>query len=363
MAALLLSGCSGLPSREGASAARKPVTPKPLTGAELVDRLLPSSLDDRSGWTADIVSAFDAVGVAQSRENICAVLAEIAQESAFQAEPVVPGLRKIVRRELDARRKRYRIPKWLMNKSLAMRSPDGRSYDQRIDALKTENDVNDLFQDMISQIPLGKTFLADYNPVHTGGPMQVNIEFADDYAASHPFKHRGSVRDALFTRHGGLYFGVAYLFDYPADYDRMRYRFADYNAGRYSSRNAAFQRAVSAVSGIRLQPDGDLLLYRRGVAQRTPSRTMQALLAIASRLKMDDDAIVRDLALEKSAAFERTRLYARVYALAPRMRRASVPGIEVRSVKFTRKLSTAAYAARVNARYRSCLKRAENLVR
>lgn len=362
--ALLLGGCGSL-LPQGTSAGHKSVkeTPEPLTGAALVERLLPTSLADKRGWTTDIVAAFDTLNIPLSRDNICGVLAEIAQESAFQAEPVVPGLSRIVRRELEARRKRYRIPQWLMNKSLGMQSSDGRTYNKRIDELRTENDVNDLYQDMISQIPLGKTFLSDYNPVHTGGPMQVNIEFAEEYAARHSYPHRGSVRDALFTRRGGLYFGVAYLLDYQADYGSMRYRFADYNAGRYSSRNAAFQHAVSAVSGIRLQPDGDLLLYRRGVAQRTPSRTMQALLAISSRLNMDDDAISRDLSFEKIEAFAGTRLYARVYALAPSMPRASVPGIVIRSVKFTRKLSTAAYAARVDGRYRSCLKQAENLVR
>lgn len=364
-----LSGCGSLlPQGEGSGStaarhASAQAESRPLTGAEVIERLLPASLGDKRGWTSDIVAAFDAVNVPLSHENICAVLSEIAQESAFQAEPAVPGLNRIVQRELEARRKHYHIPKWIMNKSLAMQSPDGRSYNERIDALRTENDVNDLYQDMISQVPFGKTFLADYNPVHTGGPMQVNVDFANDYAANHVYPHRGSVRDALFTRSGGLYFGVAYLFDYTADYDRMRYRFADFNAGRYSSRNAAFQRAVSAISGIRLSPDGDLLLYRKGVARRTPSQTMQALQAIASRLKMDDASIYRDLTLEKTEAFERTRLYARVYALAPKMARAVVPGIEVRSVKFTRKLSTAAYASRVDARYRSCLRRANELKR
>lgn len=332
--------------------------PEPLTPLELVGSLLPPGLEDRGGWAADIVAAFEALHIAPSRTNVCAVLAEIEQESSFQSEPVVFGLRKIVRQELEANRKRYGIPEWLMDKSLAMKSPGGQTYNERIDALRTENDVNDLYEDMISEIPLGKKFLSGYNPVRTGGPMQVNVSFADSYAATrrYPFAYGGSLRNVLFTRKGGLYFGIAYLLDYPANYGSMRFRFADYNAGRYSSRNAAFQNAVSSLSGIPLTPDGDLLNYRNGAAGEAPSRTMQALLAIAPRLGMDKTAIFRSLQLEKSAAFEKSRLYARVYALAPSMPRASVPDIVVRSPKVSRRLTTALYVKRVEGRYRNCLK-------
>lgn len=370
--ALALAGCASEPPKEMAKPVPKPppaVTqkppvkvaprPRPLSGPELVGSLIPSFVQDKSGWTADIVAAFDALHIEPNRENVCAVLAEIDQESAFQSIPVVPGLPRIVRGELDARRKNYGIPDWLMDKSLAMRSPDGRSYSARIDALRTENDVNDLYEDMISEVPFGKKLFAGYNPVRTGGPMQVNAAFASAHAAKrrYPFAHDGPLRDALFSRKGGLYFGVAYLLDYPANYPDMRFRFADYHAGRYSSRNAAFQKAVSSLSGIPLQADGDLLRYEDGIALEDDSRTLRALLAIAPRLNMDRDGIFRDLRLEKSYAFERSRLYARVCALTPALPRAQVPEIEVRGPKFTRRLTTRSYVDRVEGRYRDCLKR------
>ncbi|BBJ00205.1 hypothetical protein FGKAn22_18970 [Ferrigenium kumadai] len=371
---LVLAGCANEPPKAPAPVVKAPpppptvahkppvkVTPppKPLTGPELVNSLLPATLADRNGWAADIVAAFEALNIVPNKANVCAVLAEIEQESSFQSEPVVIGLSRIVRQELEARRQRYGIPQWLMDKTLARKSPSGRTYSERIDALKTENDMNDLYEDMISEVPLGKKFLADYNPVRTGGPMQVSMGFANSYAATrrYPFVHEGSLRDALFTRKGGLYFGIAYLLDYPASYEGTSFRFADYNAGRYSSRNAAFQNAVSSLSGIPLKPDGDLLNYQDGVALEDPSQTMQTLLAIAPRLGMDRAEIFRNLLLEKSPAFEQSRLYTRIFALAPMMPRAAVPDIVVRSPKFSRRLTTPSYVKRVEERYRSCLKK------
>jgi len=373
--ALVLAGCASEPPKVVEKIVAKPqppsVTPKktppvkvaplpkPLTGPELVGSLLPSGLEDRNGWTADIVAAFEALHINPSRENVCAVLAEIGQESSFQSDPAVPGLGKIVRRELEARWDSYGIPRWIMDKSLAMSSPTGQTYSARIDALRTENDVNDLYEDMISEIPMGEELFADYNPVRTCGPMQVNASFANSYAAKrgYPFAYDGSLRKALFTRKGGLYFGVAYLLDYPAGYDSMRFRFADYHAGRYSSRNAAFQQSVSSLSGVPLSRDGDLLLYADGVILEKPSRTMRALLSIAPTLGMGRKEILRDLQLEKNAAFEQSLLYRRVYALASSMPRAVVPEIVITGPKFTRRLTTASYVRRVNGLYGDCLKK------
>jgi len=371
--ALVLAGCASEPPKDmgktvpkshSAAAQKPPVKvivprPKPLTSPELVGSLLPSFVQDKRGWTVDIVAAFEALNIALTKGNVCAVLAEIEQESAFQSIPVVPGLPKIVRGELEARRKSYGIPRWVMDKSLAMYSPTGKTYSARIDALRTENDVNDLYEDMISEIPLGKKLFADYNPVRTGGPMQVNASFANSHVATrrYPFVYDGSLRNALFSRKGGLYFGVAYLLDYPASYQSMSFRFADYHAGRYSSRNAAFQKAVSSLSGVSFNPDGDLLSYEDGVVREDDSQTMQALLEIAPRLNMDRAGIFRNLLLEKSQAFEQSRLYVRVFALAPSMPRACVPEIVVKGPKFTRVLTTASYVKRVDSRYRNCLKK------
>jgi hypothetical protein len=151
----------------------------------------------------------------------------------------------------------------------------------------------------------------------------------------------------VFTRRGGLYFGIAHLLHYPAPYDDPLYRFADYNAGRFASRNAAFQKAVSEAAGVALQLDGDLL-----------RETELATLRLAARLGMTSAEIRRDLARADSADFERTRLYTGVFALAgSQAPRALVPAIEVRTAKTRRRLTTEGFAKRAAARYLACLSR------
>lgn len=346
-------------------------TPRPkalLSGQALIERLLPRNVQDRAGWAQDFQAAFKALKIKPSTRNICAALAITEQESSFNAKPVVAGLPRIVRNEIRQRAEAYHIPQWTLDLTLSMPSPDGRTYDQRIDALRTENDLNGLYTDMISTVPLGRSLLEGYNPVKTGGPMQVSLKFAEAQVKDtpYPFEQRGSLRDELFSRRGGLYFGVAYLLDYPVGYDRMLYRFADFNAGRYASRNAAFQKAVSQLAGIAVDFDGDLLRYAGGRVSDQPSQTLQAVLSLAARLKLSRDDIETDLRREKTADFEHTRLFSRIFALTKeRDGRPSppftLPEIRLKSPKISQGLTTARFAQRVEQRYKQCLGRHEHL--
>jgi hypothetical protein len=340
--------------------------PTSLPEAEVkkrIVRLIPGYARDRQGWAEDLHTAFKTLEVAHATQTYCAAIAIIEQESSFQADPTVPGLPNIVRRELESRAGRYGVPMLIVNAALGKASPDGKSYNERIDSLKTEKQLNTLFEDMTGELPFGRQLFADQNPVRTGGPMQVSIDFANWHARErdYPYPIAKKLRHEVFTRRGGVYFGSAILLDYEVPYDAIAYRFADFNAGRYSSRNAAFQLALGKLTGQPLAPDGDLLRYENGQPATVPSSVEEAAIGIAKRLDMSRPQIRRDLLLEKTMAFGRSPLFNRVFELAEKtgrpLPRQAMPQIDLKSPKISRKLTTEWFARRVEGRYRSCLGR------
>ena len=341
--------------------------PRPADVRAQIVSLMPAATADRAGWATDIYAALSALGIEPTSANVCAVLAVTEQESSFRADPAVPNLGRIARAEIDRRAERAGVPAVAVDLALKLRSTDGKSYGERIAAVTTERELSEIFEDFIGMVPLGKRLFADWNPVRTGGPMQVSIAFAEAHAnkRGYPYPVDGSIRNEVFTRRGGMYFGVAHLLDYPAAYDRYLYRFADYNAGHYASRNAAFQNAVSVASGIPLVLDGDLV-RRGGDADAKPGSTELAVRSLGRHLGMSNEAIRRALEQDNSAEFERSALYVRVFELADRLERrpvprAVVPNITLQGPKISRKLTTEWFARRVEERQRRCLERAAGL--
>jgi Protein of unknown function (DUF1615) len=350
---LLLGGC----------AAEKPETAPVLNTADakaLIEQALPRSASDKAGWTADIYSAFTVLTVTPSRENICAVVSVIEQESGFRVDPVIPNLGVIARKEIETRAGRAHVPLVLVNGVLQLKSSNGRTYGERIDAARTEKDLSDVYEDFIGAVPLGQTLFAERNPIRTRGPMQVNVAFAEQFssAAPYPYPVKQSIADELFTRRGSVYFGVAHLLDYRAPYDQFLYRFADFNAGQYASRNAAFQNALSVASGVPLIADGALLPHDGD--PNSPGETELALRTLAARLRMSNGAIHGALLDGKTKGFEAAPLYQRVFAMADQRSgvmqpRAMVPRIKLAGPKITRSLTTDWYAHRVDDRFKRCL--------
>ncbi|MCA3572305.1 MAG: DUF1615 family protein, partial [Aestuariivirga sp.] len=202
------------------------------------------------------------------------------------------------------------------------------------------------------------------NPVSTLGSMQVSIAYAIAEVEKAKGRRLGmpaiwKLRDELYTRQGGVDYGARMLLGYRAGYDSRVYVFADYNAGRYASRNAAFQHMVSALSGETLALDGDLLVYRGSTPRSEPSATERAVRSLA--LGLGEDDIRADLLMEKDAAFRDTSLYARVAeAYAAKTGRkapyAMIPQIRLESPKLSRNMTTERFARAVLARHERCMK-------
>ncbi len=325
----------------------------------LIERSIPASVADKPGWADDIYAAFTAQQIEPTQENVCAVVAVIEQESGFHVNSVVPGLPSIAWKEIHTRADHSLVPWLLVQGALDLKSPTGRTYSERIDHAKTEKDLSDIYEDFIDSVPLGHTLFADHNPIRTRGPMQVNVAFLEQTTAAraYPYPVKDGLANELFTRRGSVYFGVAHLLGYSAPYPRYLFRFADYNAGQYASRNAAFQSALSSISGTPVVPDGALLPNNGD-----PGSTESAVRGLGDRLNIGENSLHSALEEGKSPEFERTSLYKRVFALAEQSRgrpaaHAVVPKIKLQGPKISRSLTTDWYAHRVDGRFQQCLKK------
>ncbi len=354
---LLLAGCASEPPTADTP------TMSPEKAQALITRLLPTYVTDRSGWSADIYAGFATQTLDPNRDSICAVIAVTEQESGFRVNPVVPGLPDIAWREIDRRASASGVPLMLVHGALRLPSTSGPSFGARIDKVKTEKDLSDIFEDMIAAVPMGRRLFADRNPIRTRGPMQVNVAFAKEFAATHPYPYplAESLPDDLFSRRGSVYFGIAHLFAYTPHYPDYIYRFADYNAGQFASRNAAFQHALQQASGVPLIYDGALLPHD----DKAPGAgsTERAARLMGSRLRLSEADIHEALDQAGTREFETTRLYQGVFELADRgarrtLARAMVPRITLHGAKLHRTtLTTDWYANRVDSRFKQCLSR------
>jgi hypothetical protein len=352
----LLTSCASEPPPAGGGAASTPA--QALT---IIELSVPKEVADRTGWINDIYTGFAVQGLNATRNNVCAVVAVIEQESDFRIDPLVPNLGPIARKEIDTRAQRAGVPLLVVRTALGLHSANGRTYGERIDTARTEKQLSDIYEDFIGSVPLGRELFADWNPIRTRGPMQVNIAYANQYATIKPYPYpvKTSIADEVFTRRGSLYFGIAHLLAYQPPYDAYIFRFADFNAGQFASRNAAFQNAVSRASGVPLVPDGTLLTDKE--AATGPGETERALRSMAVRLDVDQSEIHGALERGKSQDFEKTKVYERTFALAERVAsrplpRAVIPTITLHGPKISRDLTTSWYAHRVEGRFQRCLR-------
>lgn len=343
--------------------------PTPAETRAKLKYLIPATVKGRDGWAADIQYAVTSLKIEPSSQNLCSILAVTEQESTYNANPEVPGLGMIALKEIETRAARFKIPAFVVYGALNFESPNGESWETRIASVRTEKELSDIFEEMIAAVPMGKRWLGRLNPVRTAGPMQVSIAYAQAHAKQRPYPYAVediSIRHEVFSRRGGMYFGIAHLLDYEASYDKPLFRFADFNAGHYASRNAAFQNAVAVATGIGLDLDGDLIRYKKDKNSKNDSlsATESAVRSMAKDLGMTNEQIQSALLRSREHRFERSELYIRVFAIAEQrngkpLPHATLPRIRLKSPKITRKLTTEWFATRVNKRYRNCMVRAE----
>jgi len=367
LAAALPAAASGIP---GTLTARE-------AGA-LAARVVPPAKGPR-GWGTDVFRALERNGITPTRSNLCSVMAVIEQESTFTANPEVKGLGKLAEREIRAKLSQLPLPLAAaqgVNWFLATKPKPEKSYLALIRAAKTERDLDLVFRNMafflfrhfastrlLSAPPLARRVDA-INPVGTLGSMQVSIA----YAIAEVERAKGTrlgmaaiwkLRDELYTRAGGVTYGTRMLLGYRAAYPSRLYVFADYNAGRYASRNAAFQHMVAELSGAALALDGDLLAYEGDAPKPEPSATEQALRGL--KLGLDETQIRADLAKGKAYEFRDTESYSRVAAAYEKKTGrkppyATLPQITLKSPKIRHAMTTESFARAVMRRYERCMK-------
>lgn len=374
---MVVSWLSWVVALWGCSPGPEPIAPG-LSVEQITAKIRPDVKSDRTGWAVDVREALLAARVSPDADAVCQVLGIVEQESGYEPDPRVPGLSKIARTEIEARLSLLGPLSEMGVDWLLSPVPAGsdRSFAEQLDAVRTERDLDRLFRDLMAhhqgQIPglqeasatLFNRRMERMNPVTTAGSMQVSVSFAQDLGAREGIPAE-TVRELLYTRTGGLRYGVARLFAHQADYEAPVYRFADFNAGLYASRNAAFQEQLAKVMALELAPDGDLMAWTdAGKPSRTDGESMKALLAwrAVHAPDLEERQLRRDVRLEKTREFEQTdtwrklrATYAEKFDEEPIYAR--LPDVSLESPKLTKDRTTAWFAQSVDRRYKECLKR------
>ncbi|MCO6504323.1 MAG: DUF1615 family protein [Snodgrassella sp.] len=352
-----------------------------------ISRLIPARVKYRDEWAQDISRIMDELNIIKSKENVCSIIAVIDQESNFVANPVVPGLgakaikafqtevpEKFVRQfgpALGSAISRY-FAYVLTNEPSRQ-----NSFLIQMEKVKTEQQLDLIYRQIFVYVSkqfyadeianaaaklTGKDFGERNNPITTIGSMQVAVRYARDHQRDNASVNE--LRDYMYTREGGLYYGIHRLMKYPAAYDKALYRFADYNSGIYSSRNAAFQQNINRLLKLNMALDGDLLLYDKdGKASKQPSRTEIAINQLFADydLSIKPERIRSDLLKEKQPEFEKTLTYNKVVWLYHQQFRklapyAIMPQVVISGPKLSKDYNTNWYANNVNRRYLLCMR-------
>ena len=364
---------------------------EPTLNAEQIRKALPGRVNDRSSWAQDIYEITEQLGIPQTKENVCSIVAVVDQESNFVADPQVAGLGEKAVKEVQTRLDEKFKEKLgdgiggtvagYFEEVLKTQPNPKDNYLSQMRRVKTERELDELYREIFDYMSkhyhvsaltgaaklVGQDFGEKMNPITTLGSMQVHIGYAKEH------KRQGGniaeLRTDLYSQYGGLYYGIHRLMMYPADYDKPLYRFADYNSGMYSSRNAAFQSMLNDLTAAELTLDGDLLLYSKdGSPRSAKSESERELINVfaANNVILTPRQIRSDLKNEKEQDFEDTATYRAVTKLyqektgkAPFY--AMMPQVVISGPKLSRDYNTNWFASRVNGRYQTCMNKIKHL--
>ena len=364
---------------------------EPKLESNQIKKLIPSRVNDRTSWAKDIYAITEELKIPRNKENICSIIAVVDQESNFIANPNVPGLGAKAVKEVSSRLQEKFEDKlgttigaplagYFQDVLKNQPSPEN-NYLKQMSKVKNEKELDVLYREIFAYMSkhyhvsaltgaaklVGQDFAEKLNPITTLGSMQVHINYAKDNKRSS--MSINELRDDLYTQYGGLYYGIHRLMMYPANYDKPIYRFADYNSGMYSSRNAAFQKMIEKSSGIDLDLDGDLLSYdKNGNPRAATTTTEKALLNlfVQNNVLITPRQLRNDLEKEKEKGFEKTQTYAAVSKIYTEKTQkdpiyAIMPEVVISGPKLSRDYNTNWYASRVNGRYDTCMQRAKRI--
>ncbi len=343
-------------------------------------RLAEKTVVESNGWAIDLQDALIQSELEVSRENVCASIAILDQESGFVADPVVPGLGKLSEQALQDKLLQIPVAGRAVLSWLDRTPSKDASFMARIRNARTERDLDLAYRALIDH--MGKTtsmssllelgllnkLIEERNEIDTAGSMQVSVKFALEETRKARWLPMTlndvyAVRDQLYTRHGGMLYGVRQLLAYDTGYGRKIYRFADFNAGRYASRNAAFQQSVATLTGEPLALDGDLLSYgkdRNPLSKVTATEIAIRKVSTKYKLELTDKQIRADLLREKEPGFTGTRTFIAIRDRYATLKRepavfALIPDIQLNSEKLSRQFTTKRFAESVNKRYQACM--------
>lgn len=368
--AFVMIGIAFLSACDDSSTQTQPLANKQIT------KLIPKYVTNRDSWATDIAQIFDELKLTKNTQNICTVIAVISQESNFNADPKVPNLGNASLKAIDEKLE-AKFGKTLAKTFRAMletRPTQDNSFIDQITQVKTERELDELYQKIFDYFAstykilglahitklTGEGIDEHINPITTLGSMQVHINYARAHRRSNMSDR--TLRADLYSQYGGLYYGIHRLMMYKADYTKPLYRFADYNSGVYSSRNAAFQQRVAKLSGQKIALDGDLLLYNDGnpISKKSQSEIATIkLLAIAPK-PITERQIRSDLKKEKSQDFENTQTYRTINDLYQQKFNknpsyAIMPQVVISGPKLSQDYNTKWFATRVDKRYQTCM--------